>query len=218
MKFSDYTIGESKEYWDKATDHIFIKEMVDGVLDKELFAKYLVQDYAFVNSFLNLVSYTIAYSKTIEQKNKLSGFLNMITSSEDDYFIRSFNALGIKEEDYNPKKVVFSDSINAFDKAIERAIETKDYNACIVVLFCAESIYCTWGCKYAHKKPDQFYFNEWLLLHNNEYFKGFVSWLKSEVDNISNSTKDEENTLLETFKNICKLELRFFDESYGNDK
>ncbi len=214
MRYSELIIKEAGLFWDKATDHLFIKEMVNGTLNKKIFANYLIQDYAFIDVFLKLISYTIAYSETTEQKNKLATFLKMITSSEDDYFIRSFNALDIKEVEFNPKKVQFCKSIEGFRKAIEEAIESQSYERCLIILFCAEAVYCEWACNYSDKTPEQFYFNEWILLHNNDYFKEFIAWLRQEVDNLELLNKEDKDTLSKKFKHICKLELSFFDEVY----
>ncbi len=157
MKFSSIMIEKARKYWHEATNHPFIREMVEGSLDKNLFAEYLIQDYAFVDSFLDLIGYTIAYSNTIEQKHKLSTFLSMITSEEDDYFLRSFKALGVAEERYNPKKVKRFSSIEGFDREIREAIKSGKYENCLAVLACAESVYCEWAKKYRKWKNSNYF-------------------------------------------------------------
>lgn len=214
MSFFNSIVKQAGEHWDKATDHIFIQEMVNNTLNKEVFAKYLIQDYAFVNSFLDLVSYTIAYSRTVEQKNRLANFLAMITSDEDDYFIRSFKALGVKESQYHAASIDRYPAIKGFDEEIRKAIESRKYEHCLTVLVCAESVYCEWASKYEDKTPESFYFNEWIILHNNPYFKSFVSWLKSEVDALGNLPEKSRNEMAQIFSRVCELESRFFDESY----
>lgn len=37
MRYSELIIKEAGHYWDNATDHIFVKEMVDGTLNKREF-------------------------------------------------------------------------------------------------------------------------------------------------------------------------------------
>ncbi len=214
MKLSEKIIQNASPYWHKATDHQFVREMVNGTLDKAVFAEYLIQDYAFVDSFLDLVSYMIAYANTIEQKHRLSTFLSMITSDEDDYFIRSFKALGVDEKDYSPENVKRFPSIQGFDEAIKKAIASKKYEHCLAVLCCAESVYCEWATKYQDKKPEEFYFAEWLLLHNNKDFKEFVDWLKSELDALSDTPKVVQKEVEDIFVQVCQLEAAFFDESY----
>ncbi|PID63582.1 MAG: transcriptional regulator [Gammaproteobacteria bacterium] len=217
MKFSDKLIQQAEPHWQRATDHIFVQEMVDGTLKKQAFSYYLIQDYAFVNAFLELVGYTIAYSDTIEQKHRLSTFLSMVTSEENDYFIRSFEALGVPESEYrDPKKC--SPAIQGFQRAIQSAIfgdEKFSYANCLIVLACAESVYCEWGVKYRDKQPEAFYFNEWLTLHNNDFFQSFVAWLKSELDRLEDFPAEEQQRFSDRFNLICELEAQFFDECYA---
>ncbi|RKR72778.1 thiaminase/transcriptional activator TenA [Otariodibacter oris] len=217
VKFSDYLIQQAEPYWQQATDHGFIRDMVDGTLDKKVFANYLVQDYAFVRVFADLIAYAIAYSKTLEQKHRLSTFLSMITSAEDDYFIRSFEALGVEPSHYlDPNLAVFP-SIQGFHDEIKKAIDSGaevGYANCMTIITCAEAVYCHWGVKYREKSPEAFYFNEWITLHNNDYFQSLVAWLKSEMDQLGEDQKVDREQLSALFTKICQLESQFFDESY----
>lgn len=215
-KFSDYIIKQAGDFWDRATDHIFIQEMVISKLNRKSFSNYLIQDYAFVDSFLDLVSHMIAYSKTINQKHRLSTFLSMATSEENQYFIRSFKELGVKESDYCWKNIKRSSVIKRFDEEIKKAIKSNSYEDCLIVLFCAESVYCEWATKYEDKNPKEFYFKEWMTLHNNPEFKEFVLWLRSEVDSLNTLAENRKAELSNTFTKVCELEALFFDESYNN--
>lgn len=214
MKFSEYMITECKDNYNKAIDNRFIDALTNGTLDPKVFSNYLVQDYAFIDSFLNLVSYTIAYSKNIEQKHKLAEFLAMITSSEDDYFIRSFKELGVREDEDTIKNVKRFPSIKKFDSIIKEAIDSRNYDECITVLAAAEIIYCKWANDNKAKQPEQVYFNEWLLLHNNDYFNDFVSWLREQLDKLEVLDEKKRKRIIELFDRMCILEAEFFEESF----
>lgn len=218
MNFSDYLIKQAEPHWQNATDHVFIREMVDGTLDKKAFAHYLVQDYLFIGAFVELLGYGIAYSQTFEQKHRLSTFLSMVTSEENDYFIRSFKALGVEESHYLNPSIKLSPAIAGFRQAIREAIDSgagMGYANCLVIIACAESVYCEWGVKYRDKSPDDFYFNEWLTLHNNEYFQSFVAWLKTELDGLGDFPIAQRRQFSQSFNHICELEAQFFDECYA---
>lgn len=218
MKNSEKFIRNSKFFYEKAVNHIFVKEMADGILDKDKFRNYLIQDYIFINVFVDLVSYTLAYSRTMKQKYGFSKFLSMITSDEDDYFIRSFQELGVSYEVYENTKL--SNTMQKFLNLIHKAIKSgkedsnRGYRNCLAILMCAESIYCDWGIKYEKNSPKEYYFNEWIKLHNNLDFRNFVIWLKKEVGEISFLNLNEEKEMEEFFKETCKLEIDFFEESY----
>ncbi len=108
--------------------------------------------------------------------------------------------------------------LNLINKGIETGKEdsARGYRNCLAVLMCAESVYCDWGIKNENKSPKEYYFNEWIKLHNNEDFRELVKWLKEEVDNINFSNSDEEKEMKEFFEEACRLEIDFFEESYKN--
>ncbi len=219
-KLSEQLIENSKVHYYGAVNHLFVEEMVNGTLDREKFKKYLIQDYVFINSFVHLVSYILAYSETMYQKYRFSKFLAMITSDENGYFIRSFEELGVSTEVYSTAELspVMEKFLNLINKGIETGKEdsARGYRNCLAVLMCAESVYCDWGVKNENKSPKEYYFNEWIKLHNNEDFRELVKWLKEEVDNINFSNSDEEKEMKEFFEEACRLEIDFFEESYKN--
>ena len=202
-KLSEQLIENSKVHYYGAVNHLFVEEMVNGTLDREKFKKYLIQDYVFINSFVHLVSYILAYSETMYQKYRFSKFLAMITSDENGYFIRSFEELGVSNEVYSTAELspVMEKFLNLINKGIETGKEdsARGYRNCLAVLMCAESVYC-----------------EWIKLHNNKDFRELVKWLKEEVDNIHFSNSDEEKEMKEFFEEACRLEIDFFEESYKN--
>ncbi len=216
-KFSQVLIERAGIHWKNAVDHKFIREMVNGTLDDAVYANYLVQDYAFINPFTRLVAFATAYAHTMKQRHELSRFLSILTSEEDDYFIRSFEALGVPESVYSAEDLTIYPSIQGFRDAIKRGIETGHdfgYETCIVIIMAAEAVYCEWAITYKDKKPEQFYFNEWLLLHNNEGFVQFVDWLKSEVDALDSLDDVKKEELTKLFIEVCELESQFFKESF----
>lgn len=218
MLFSDVLIQEAEPHWQSATDHDFIREMVDGTLDTEAFSYYLIQDYAFVNAFVELLGYCIAYSTTMEQKHRLSSFLSMVSSEENDYFLRAFQELGVSEARYQPSNVELSPAMQGFHQVISTVIQlgaTTGYANCLVVLSCAEMVYREWGVRHQACCPEAFYFNEWLTLHNNDDFVSFVDWLKSELDQLSDLPAAELQSLSQLFSQFAQLEAQFFDECYA---
>ena len=48
MKFTDYLFKETKEIFDEYLKHPFLKELGQGILDKEKFKDYLIQDYLYL--------------------------------------------------------------------------------------------------------------------------------------------------------------------------
>ncbi|CEL93688.1 unnamed protein product [Vitrella brassicaformis CCMP3155] len=204
--------------WKRATHHPFIEGIGGGTLPQEKFKIYLMQDYIFLESFARLIARIIAAAPAMPQISKLSSFLAVITSEENDYFLRSFAALGSSESEAG--KATPSPTMQKMLDAFARA-EGEGYHSMIAALFCAEWVYHSWGVRLAatEKPPASlpFYFHEWIGLHSNDGFRAFVSWLYGEVDRTAKecSGTAAEAQMRQVFVELVKLEGDFWDECFG---
>ena len=57
MKFTDYLFKETKEIFDEYLKHPFLKELGQGILDKEKFKDYLIQDYLYLKQYAKGILY-----------------------------------------------------------------------------------------------------------------------------------------------------------------
>jgi thiaminase len=53
--FDSNLIRQAGQLWEKATHSPFLEGICDGTLSKEVFNRWLVQDYHFVTAFLRFV-------------------------------------------------------------------------------------------------------------------------------------------------------------------
>lgn len=220
MKTSQAFKTSSEPHWSRATGHTFTQELANGTLDLRVFGPYLIQDYAFVETLVNMVAIATAKAPTMQQKHQLSNFLANVTSDENTYFVRSFEALDIKEKDYiNPALTPIS---QAFLTEINDAAEHGYYD-CISVLCCAEWVYLEWAkavrpmateYEAKHGKPLPFYFLEWIDLHDNTEFEAFVHWLRTEVDAFSTLDTNTQARLQQRFNRMSEWEHQFFSSAY----
>src|ERR1700674_506123 len=67
-------------------------------------------------------------------------------------------------------------------KAIMReAAETRSYAAALSVLVVAEWLYLDWASSAPKPLPNNFVHAEWITLHDNPGFRGFVDFLRAEL-------------------------------------
>lgn len=81
--------------WNACVQHRFVHEIFDGSLSDDVLRRYLVQDYQFINRFVALLGAAIASADVFAPRVTLSQFAAMITSDENTYFLRCFDALGV---------------------------------------------------------------------------------------------------------------------------
>ena len=51
MILTDYLFNEAKEIWDGYLNHPFIREIGEGILNKDKFRRYLIQDFLYLKEY-----------------------------------------------------------------------------------------------------------------------------------------------------------------------
>ena len=210
MSLAERLRAECEPAWSRATRHRFTTELGDDVIADEVYGRYLVQDYAFIGTLVSMIGYGVAKAPDMPAKAGLSQFLAVLTSDENTYFLRSFDALRVGEaERAAPELLPVS---QAFLAAMREAGEEGGYADVIATLLPAEWIYLEWAKAQAGKpRPKRFWLAEWIDLHANDDFAAFVGWLKAALDRVGPA---QEAACRRRFRRIVELEAAFFDAAY----
>ena len=138
-RFSDWLRARAEPAWSHATSHRFTRELADDTLPDGVYARYLIQDYVFIDTLVQLLGYAVAKAPGMPPKTRLAGFLAAITSEENDYFLRSFAALGVPADTWTGAA---PDSIIArFGEVMLGVARDGKYPEVLAVLLPAEWIY-----------------------------------------------------------------------------
>jgi len=210
LPLSEQLRGYAAADWDQAVNHAFTAALGNDSLTDEVYARYLVQDYAFIDTLVNLVARTLSNAPSMPPKTVLAGFLAALTSDENTYFLRSFEALGLGEADYlHPQLHPVSQAIIDTLKAAEGS-----YEDAIICLCVAEWSYLSWSQLQAAKpRGSRFYLQEWIDIHVLPEFEKFVVWLRAQVDSFADRDEERLEQLAELFQRMCVLEHQFFSAS-----
>ncbi|MCC7273786.1 MAG: TenA family protein, partial [Alphaproteobacteria bacterium] len=171
--------------------------------------RYLVQDYAFVTTLASLVGHAIAKAPTMAGKRLFAGFAAVLTSAENSYFERCFDALGVPPEE-RAAPVLWEESQRFL--ALLRAAGEGSYADILAVLLPAEWIYLDWAAAEEAKAPARFEHREWIALHAAPAFRDFVAALRDELDAAAAALDDAaREALAARFAAMVTLEGDFFD-------
>jgi len=199
--------------WDAAVQHRFVAELFQGTLDDQVLARYLVQDYQFVDRFVALLGAAIASSDSFAARVRLTRFAAMVTSDEATYFQRSFDHLGVPQSER--VQPTLTAPTRAFQALMQEAAESQHYALCLSVLVVAEWLYLSWAEHAPASLPPQFVHAEWITLHNNPDFADFVGWLRSELDRVgAQLDAATQQRSVDFFARAVALERDFFDHVY----
>lgn len=210
--FSERLRAASEPAWSRAVQHRFVRELCNGRIDDAAMARYLVQDHRFIDAFVTLLGAAIAGADSFEARLRFGRFAGMVCSEENDYFLRAFEALGV---DADTRASVPDTAPTAGFKALMRAAAaTRSYAAALAVLNVAEGLYLDWATRAPQPLPDNFVHAEWIILHDNPFFHGFVAFLRDELDRVG---PGDEALAQDFFQRAVDLELAFFDAVYDTE-
>ena len=108
-------------------------------------ARYLIQDHRFLDSFLILLGAALASADTFEARLRFGRFIGMVSSGENSYFLRAFEALGVTED----RRTADPDAqpTIGFKAIMREAADTRSYAAALSVLLVAEWLYLDWASR-----------------------------------------------------------------------
>jgi thiaminase/transcriptional activator TenA len=209
---TDWLRERSEPDWTAATDGRFGRELHTGEIDDAVFRRYLVQDYAFVEELASLIGYAIGDAPTTAAKHQLVEFLGTLTTEENDYFERSFDALDVPESDRSDPELTAS--TRAFEDLLGRASREGGYAESLAAFVPAEWVYLTWA-EGIEESPSAFYLAEWIDIHDNSEFASFVGWLREELDREFEAASPRRQRRLDRlFRRTVELEREFFEAAY----
>ncbi|MFH5801929.1 TenA family protein [Haladaptatus sp. CMAA 1911] len=213
-RFTDWLRERAEPEWTNATTHRFTSELGAGNLDDDVFQRYLVQDYAFVETLVGVFGHAVGDAPTMESKSRLVDFLGVLTADENDYFERSFEALDVPQTEYADSNL--TPTTRVFEDLLERAAKEGDYAETLAVLVPAEWVYLEWATHVEDDSPARFYLEEWIDLHTNEEFRAFVAWLRDELDREGKAVSLRRQRRIERlFRRTVSLEVAFFEMAYS---
>lgn len=213
-RFTDELRETHRDTWDAAVGHRFVHELFDGSIDPAVMASYLVQDYRFLDSFLQLLGAAMSTADDLAPRLRLSQFIGEVAGDENTYFLRSFDELGVTEQMRG--EIADSPATAGFTGLMREAAETRNYAAALGVLVVAEWLYLDWATNAPENRPESFVHNEWIELHDYPEFHTLVEFLRSEVDRIAEHSQDNRDVLTDYFGRAVQLELDFFNDAYDN--
>ena len=210
--YSEVLREAARSDWDAAVANEFVHGLGDGSLPDATFKRYLIQDYRFLDTLVSIVGFAVARAPDLSAKTRYAEFLGVLTGSENDYFQRSFEALGVSDDDL--ARTDDSPVLAAFRRHMLQAAEAGTYADVLSVFLPAEWIYRDWARSVASGPATQFYYREWTDMHADPAFGAFVDWLRSEMDRSAPPPDSEADARVRNaFAHMVSLERAFFAEA-----
>jgi len=211
MSATHYLKSLVADDWHAATHHAFTDALADGTISRDKMAGYLQQDYHFIEGFVRLLASAVAHAPTLADAVPGAQFLGLICSTENNYFLRSTQALEV------PPTAPAAPETIAFQQLMDQARRSGRYEIMLSVLLVAEWIYLDWATPFRGRENDlPFWLGEWITLHSGDGFAQVVAYFRDQLD----ATWDKLDAaarmdVTEAFSEAVRLERMFFDASWA---
>src|SRR5215468_8006614 len=144
-RFTEILRAASEPSWSDAVGHRFVKELFAGAVPDAVMARYLIQDHRFLDSFLTLLGAALTTADTFEARLRFGRFIGTVSSEENTYFLRAFEALGVTED----RRAADPDTqaSTGFKAIMREATQARSYAAALSVLVVTEWLYLDWASR-----------------------------------------------------------------------
>ena len=219
MLLTDYLFESAKHIWDEYLEHDFLKEMGEGILDKEKFRNYLIQDYLYLKEYAKVYSMALVKSENMKQMKFLQQSINGILEEESAnhiWYLKNFGEEIGELEKYEVKEA--NESYTSYMKSIALTGDLQEIM--IGVLPCA------WSYYYIGKRLSQIYkdklkenfYKEWIESYSSEEYYQVA---KKNIEFVNEICKDiddkKKEKLKEIFIKASIHEMRFWDMAYEEE-
>jgi thiaminase/transcriptional activator TenA len=141
--------------------------------------------------------------------------LGVITGKENTYFERSFEKLGVTQEDR--QDIPDAKCAGDFCNMMREVAKSGQLGEMLAVVVVCEWSYLSWGERVLEKTVrDDFVTYEWVDLHSGDYFRSVVEYLRGLL-NEEGKLMDQQgrDRCKERFLQTVQLEEDFFDFTYS---
>ncbi|MCH7737345.1 MAG: TenA family protein [Chloroflexi bacterium] len=216
MGLSDELRAGVGPIWETVVTHPFVTEMADGSLDRARFNIYFDQGYLFLKDWAILLSLATAKAPDFDAARELVGFLHLGLAGEEGLFQEAFRERGLSREAV--KAFMYLPTTQNYSGYLRTQAYEGTFTEVVATLLAVEWPYLDWAqrAEQAGRKPGDRYYQTWIDIHTSPGMSGFVSWLRSVVDE-SGPTQEQRNKLQDIFRDVLRYEYQFFDMAYRGE-
>lgn len=220
MKTTKRLFEATKQLWAEYNKHPFVCGIQDGVLDKEKFKYYILQDYLYLIEYTKVFGIGIAKAKTIEMMQLFSSYSHLLANSEMDIHKGYMGKFEITQEELNNTPVAL-DNLSYTSYMLRVAYEESEVEILTAILSCAYS-YEVIATNMVHNNPDSInhpFYGDWIKGYSSEAYHEENIILLNTLDKMTeNYTEGQIEHLVQIFVNCSRYEMKFWDLAWEMKK
>lgn len=208
MSFTNALLEDADALWQQMLGHRFLHETRDGDIPEATFARWMRQDYRFVEAACPMLAALISKAPPAHRPpltDALSGLYD-----ELDLFRERARTVGIELESAEPAFIC-----HAYIQFLLATAHRRSYAEGFTVLYAAEKAYHeAWKVVAEELDPD----STWQPFVENwagEEFGAYVSFLEDTLDDLASEAGEaERQRMADLFEKTLRYEVAFWELAY----
>ncbi len=204
--------AENAEPWEAMQAHRFVRDIIGGHLDPQVFRRYLIFEHGFVETAILIFGHAMLKAPGFAQRRRLIAVLHALAEEQLGYFAQVFAALGLAPSQAGRP---FPDAVRRFDGGMLKIAESGAYAEILAIMLAAEWMYASWCLRAAEAEGGEEELRRWVSLHAEPPFLDGVAWLMREIDREAAALDEAgRRRLSDLFGDALRLEIAFHAAAY----
>lgn len=217
MKTTERLLDKTKEIWAAYSAHPFVLGIQNGLLDREKFRYYILQDYLYLEEYAKVFALGIAKAKTPETMALFSKYVTLLTEGEMDIHRGYLGRFSVSREelDATPRAL---DNLSYTSYMLRIAYEEGAAEILAAILSCAYS-YEIIARKIVEQNaaaPEHPFYGDWIKGYADEQYHQANSLLLDTLDDLTQHyTEAQLKHLTDIFVTCSRYELAFWEMAWN---
>ena len=153
MKLSDTLYTEVKNLWKEAAEKPFVIEMAKGTLDEERFRHYMIQDYLYLQDYMDILNLILAHASDPGLRAFLRSTIEETKNETERVHVPNMRKIGISDEELSGcgRESVIIEYVGY----MKRQLEEKGLLAGLTAMLQCSWVYAFVGKTLTEKCPDE---------------------------------------------------------------
>lgn len=217
MAFTDELEPEADRVWTAIVDHLMVRRLGAGTLDKAPFRHWVKQDYYYLREYARTFALAVASARDLDRMGAFAELLHSTLNTEMDLH-RSYAAeFGIGEEELEATDP--SPTTRAYTDFLVRTAAVEPFGHAVAAV-----LPCMWGFNETARRladrgtPDHEQYEAWIEMYTGEEFEELTEWCRDLMDDVASAaTSADRARYRERFLTSARYEYRFWDAAWRGE-
>ena len=217
MKLSDTLFAEVEDLWKEAAGKPFVREMAKGTLDEDCFRHYMIQDYLYLQDYMDILNLILANASDPGLRDFLHGTIEETKNETERVHVPNMRKIGIRDEELSGwgRESVIIDYVGY----MKRQLEEKGILAGLTAM-----LQCSWAYAYIGKTLTEEYpddiaaspYHSWFEAYTcGDYVSANQKWIDVLDRETGGISSGEAEKLGQIFRTCAEYENRLWDDLYS---